>query len=781
MRQSKSVLAAAIILTSIGLHGCGGESESPTPFNFNQVDIAESASLYIGDTYQINLSDVPDSELSNISVSSISGVYTKVDNLSVTGLRAGTDIIRVTHLPTGSYQDITVSISSPNLTQLTLSANTLSRPAGLPIYVNVTGTTENGTLDSEDAKATQWSGGLEAEWDDGNERFTLSSFTPGSYEVSATLGGITESLSITISDAIVQQIGWGADDTGEPHSIEPFANSEQNQMVSAFYSDNTIETNPAFINCESADPLIADIYNPPTEDGFNVKAYAEGVTTFTCSTSVAGGAQPIQMTVSVDAQLTTSWSKDDNNSSVQICPDNDCTIQHIHKSENGSPYLLVESTGDSFWILSTQDFGGLIRKRADVSTPSEALYKSVTGNSNQLSYSNGSFGMFNFAYDTYSSEAQTTISTSAPYTFYGSPSNSSASASAYSPPAPNNALVTSTAKITMGGGIYSAAIFDSNGGELAHSEDDGIYTPEYNTRSRWNSTTLSQEEGRKNDFITRINTVSDSSFDVSEQERSYFKLSSDKRIITQTFITDLPTFGTTRTIDLTACSPTKEENVFVRQVTYPSSATVVLCLGANSIHYYEYADTTSNSNQRTYYTIDNPENWKLPMNLEGLSYMALDTKSDIYGAQGAISMITYLGYSGAESEAVKTHYAVTLQNGELKGHLAKSTIGIDGEPFVSDSILESAPKGILFNYVATSTTDELWTPYGIFGSRNDMPAFSMMIGKAPFKRGSAFPFTYQFEGKKALGLLTDFSSLGSDERGYNSYRINVYYSDLWSL
>ena len=118
-----------------------------------------------------------------------------------------------------------------------------------------------------------------------------------------------------------------------------------------------------------------------------------------------------------------------------------------------------------------------------------------------------------------------------------------------------------------------------------------------------------------------------------------------------------------------------------------------------------------------------------------------------------------------------------FDNNILSTITPKATIGLNGEPYISNDLL-SIPKSSLFNYVATSNTRELWTPYGTLGYRTDRENWSMNMGYAPFEKGAFIPFTYSRNGKKSQGLFL-FTRGDADSVQYGT--INIYYSDLFNL
>lgn len=776
----KNICRASTILCSfVFLIACGssGESDGDTPsqqsYDFDDISFPSSVTVPVGGIYTYDvLSSTAGRTLSkDISMESVTGIYTSVSGFTVTGLVEGTDIIKATYKPTGDFKNLNVRVEDLEVQTLTITPDRTSSSAGIPIYLTLSGTTSSGRIDIDSLKSAMWSGEIQATWNEDTNNFIVLGYQPGNYSLTARLGGIQTSINLTITDPVPASIEWNT-----TTSSNVSVNSQYYGILQTTYTDSTVVISDSNATCTSDDPEIATISASPEEDGFLIQTYAVGSVLFTC------GINSVPTTTrqyNVEQSIQTSWRVDNNHPSSNNCSSSKCTLAHLHKSENGSLAAVVESPNDSFRVFGTNTTGESLSYSSTVTHPTNAFNNSISQTTPSFTF--GERGLFGLNYSYFDSELQSNSVGTQLYLISQLSPNSSISTSMYSTPTPPGSLLLSSSRVALGNGIIEQMNTDDNGGEPDDPEDAVGYVADFKSRlvlnGNINSTVRTTRDDNSTIYSSLVNEISNRN-QTDEMATSYIDIHVSDKNLTQTFL-----FGQTggeilsSTREFSSCGITADnipDRLYVKQITYPKRMTSLFCFSDTHAYLWIYSDDSS-ATTFNFYSAPLQNDWVDPTTMQGMSYIGVDTPSDVFGQEGEPSIVMYMGYTGSQS--VKTHYAVVFDNNILSTITPKATIGLNGEPYISNDLL-GIPKSSLFNYVATSNTRELWTPYGTLGYRSDRENWSMNMGYAPFEKGAFIPFTYSRNGKKSQGLYL-FTRGDADSVQYGT--INIYYSDLFNL
>lgn len=777
--MKKSLFHAAVamffatIITACGGGGGGDSSSGGASFGFNDISLTENITLPIGSTYTYDVSatEAGRALAGDIRLESVSGVYTSVNGFTVTALNAGNDIIKATYTPTGETRNLFVKVENIDIQSLSATTSQASTPAGSDIIISLSGTTTQGNIEQNAIKVANWSGDLNVKWNESHQSFVAVGYEAGTYRLTASLGGVSTSLDITITTSVPEKIEWN---TATTTNIS--VNSEYYGIIQVTYTDLSVIVNDTGASCSSSDTDIATISESPDEDGFLIKTYAPGTVTFSCSINDLPLAT---RSYSIYDSIQTSWRSDSTHNASSNCSSSKCVAAHIHKSENGSLTAIIESPGDTFRIFNTSSNGESLSYSASVPQPDNMIDNTLSQTT--PAYSFGRRGIFSLNYEQFNPETMRNEVQSQTYLLSQLSPTSSPSAIRYSTPTPTGALLLSNNLVALGNGVIEQVNTDDNGGAPSDSEDANLYVPDYRSRLLLNGDINRTVRNTLNDNSTTynnlVNTIK-SSLDFGTTTNSYFTFSSGNTGINQNFLFDLNGSGLTQANrSFSVCNLTSQNitsRLFIKQYTYPKNQTAILCVNDTDAYLWIYDDNSSDSSV-TVYSTQLPSDWISPESMEGHTFIGVDTPSDVFGASGDPSIATYFGYSG--TDAVKTHYAIVLEDGTLKAITPEAKIGMDGSPYLTSDLM-SIPDSALFNYVTTSDTKELWTPYGTLGRRSDRENWSMNMGYAPFTEGAFIPFTYARNGKKSQGLFV-FTRGDADAVQYGS--MNIYYSDLFNL
>ncbi|MFT2112655.1 Ig-like domain-containing protein [Marinomonas sp. 2405UD68-3] len=736
-------------------------------------------SLQLNDSFALTVTPAPSGSRSVAFESYNPDIVSVTNSGELTANSKGQTVIVVKHPDHEKYQVVSVYVATKKLSQIGYEISSKSPiPAGETISLKVTAIDEEGNEVSDDEiNSIRWSGTLIPTQAEGGG-FKLKSYTEGTFTVEGELSNQSLSFNVVFTDPEFTKLTISEYNT--PSIIE-FNTSYL--IVQADLTNDTVEINPPATQCYSSDEKTLYIEETMTdlEDGFFMRAYATGNVTITCSLGELTDTFDIEITET----LASSWLPDEVNSTEFLCGSYRCLINHINKLEDGAISAIAELPDDKFFPLINQFRMEQMTYQEPLQLPTDAIGKTATVSS-PLSFSKGNNGMFYVSYKkpAYENDSGFNITTSQLVASKTSSSLSSSTLTPINPTYPKGSFLSEHMIVQLGDGFLEAAIYDLNGGEENADEEDGAYTSQFETSLLFDGNSalmpaITSLLGQKADrsYISLLSDISESNSTFGVQANSYFSINGASSL-TQNFPFNAPPFGPSRSIDISRCNSTSSADVgktiFIKQQHFPTPSTFLLCVTDTSIHSYQYNDSSSSPNDYVYSVSDTPDNW-FSGSLSGLAYMGIDAISNSFGTSGTPSVMAYFGHDG--SGDVKTHYGVNVENGIVTPIIAKSVIGIEGDPYIDNSILNINPE-LVFNYVATPSTRELWTPYGTLGIRQDLKSYKMNIGYAPFKTGVAIPFTYSSEGGKKLALL--LFGVGDADVSQYGY-IAIYNSDLARL
>lgn len=729
---------------------------------------SEDITLFVGNTYTLKMEGPGyDAIKKDLSLQSVTGIYTIVDGLKVVAIATGLDILKITYVPTGEYKLLTVKVQDVNITSFSFTPAVSTIVAGDSTTIDIETSPALPDTDSDTGPNIVWNTDISITWDKSVKKFRLNPIEAGTFTITGSYGGHSNSANITVTDAEVRSIEWH-----KLNATDMPVNSSSYGLLLSNYSDGFLAVNEETIMCRSSDPAIAQIFNPPEENGFLIKSYATGDVVFTCDyPGLASATHNLEITKS----LLTSWRVDDNNDIGEtLCSSAKCSLAHFHKASDGAINALIEEPGDTFRLMSTTNHLSTLSYVRSLTKPPEAIKKSMYNNAPTFSY--GDRGMISINYSHIDSESSQRVTEKQLYLLKTDQSNTNQSIGFYSTPIDSNALNIENTYTSLMSGIIHAVVSDDNGGDNTPDDETSFYEPDYWSRLWLNqtSTALSPVNSLNLGYVDLVNEINSSSYKWGPQYSTSISFNASSSVLTQKFLGGYTNFGE-RDVDLSVCDITgsnlPSDRIFIRQVAYPSQSTLILCIGNTSAHLFLYDDGSTSSDALTYYSTTLPQGWIKPESLSGLKYMGIDTPSDTFGGRGNPVMATYLGYSGTDS--TKTHFALIFDNDSLQAIMPKAEIGLNNVPYVTSATL-GWPTHVLFNYVATNTSRELWTPYGTLGTRSDMAVWSMNLGYAPFEQATALPYTYNVSGKKAQGLLL-FAPGDADSLTYGV--LQTYYSN----
>lgn len=761
------------------LVACVDESSPESNLTFDDISLVYNvATIQTGETTEIEILPNPPAELrSQLIWTSTSPNVASVNNGIVKGLSDGRSIIRISHPDYDNYKVFTVTVTSPKIKSLTIVPSTKTAPSGGSIRIAVDAIDLAGNIVSQDIiSSTSWVGTITPVWDSVSKTFNLSSIEPGTFLLTGKLGDLSESIEVTFSEASYTDLKMSE------LNISLMKVSDTNHLtVIGTKSDGNSDVNPSASTCTSSDPNILTVGNTPTSNGFFVRAYSIGEATITCRLSNL----VTSSTIRVESAIATSWNVDDTNDTDVLCGEYKCTVNHISKRDDGGAVFLVAKPNNTFQTLFSRSYGDTLSYNNTLSLPDGVISRSAFISSD-MTTTLGLVGntTLNYRHSVYNEEQErNTIEDTSRLLFLNSAANfSSASFGYYSAAFPSDAEKIDQNMVILGDGYLEALIYDANGGAPDDPEDASSYRPDYySTLTKNGSASIATTLNVNNSsYVNLIDSIKNSQTQFGRLNNSYVYLTPDQQTLRQNFVFEFNQ-SRTRNINVSGCNlqsgASLKKRLFVRQTHYPSSKTVVVCISNTDIHSWVYEDGQSSLDVFNYTTASLPENWTQSHDgLAGLAYVGLDAITDTFGQTGDLSVMGYFGYEGSSTS--KNHYGFVLEKNVITPLVTKGVIGIEGSPYLHESLMKLENPNMLFNYVATNTSKELWTPYGTLGKRFDMTGYTMNIGTAPFESAVAVPFTYSSEGKKRMALMA-FGSGNANAINYGF--LAIYNSDLKRL